>query len=105
MVLKIPLYLSIEGLDYDDLTLEDFKELQEILSDSFTSGIYLTSQTNIRDTEYLYELMKDWFDERPKKKIEEYLKCSNLSPKKTILSTPRLIGMEEALDHLRKDLS
>jgi len=105
MVLKIPLYLSIEGLDYDDLSLEDFKELQEILSDSYTCGIYLTSQTNIRDTEYLYELMKDWFEGIPKDRIERFLECSELTSKKSILSTPRLIGREEALAHLRKDLS
>lgn len=104
MVLKIPLYLSIEGLEYDDLTLEEFRDLQEKLSNRYTSGINLARSQLFSETFHL-EYLDTLFRENPRCSIEKTLEKSKKTSKKTILSTPRLIDREEALEHLRKDLA
>jgi len=106
MVLKVPLYLSIEGLEYDDLTLEDFRDLQENLTNYYTSGIQLANHQNLSNTRrYQIEDLKDWFAEQPQRCVQRFLEESEKTQKKTILSIPRCIDREEALEHLRKDLA
>lgn len=104
MVLKIPLYLSIEGLEYDDLTLEEFRELQETLSERYTTGINLARSQQFSENFHL-EFLDTLFEDFPISSIQYTLKNSKKNSKKKILSTPRLIDREEALAHLRKDLA
>lgn len=105
MVLKVPLYLSIEGLDYDDLSLEDFRDLQDNLTNYYTSGIKLTYSQQFSDKDYQIELLTEWFGGYPQGCIQRFLEESEKTAKKKILSIPRLIDREEALEHLRKDLA
>jgi len=105
MVLKVPLYLSIEGLEYDDLTLEEFRELQDNLTRYYTSGVNLANRQQLNDTKYHLELVTEWFSEHPLNSIQRYLEESTRSSKRKILSIPRLIDREEALEHLRKGLA
>lgn len=105
MVLKVPLYLSIEGLDYEDLSLDDFRELQENLTNYYTNGVNLASSQLFSDKDYQIELLTEWFGKHPKGCIQRFLEASEKTAKKKILSIPRLIDREEALEHLRKDLA
>jgi len=105
MVLKVPLYLSIEGLEYDDLSLEDFRDLQDSLTNYYTSGINLTNSQIFSDKDYQIELLTEWFGQHPQGCIQRFLEESEKTAKKKILSIPKLIDREEALEHLRKDLA